>query len=244
MKKYSTLFLAPLLSVLCTVLFLLVNDGAFVFFLLLFRDLCVPLIHFGIIGSFIKRADVKKLVLVIAALSLLPVVIFNGFMFEALITLNIVWFFVCAVIMLGITSALRGNRNSILFKVLLTISALVALGVNALITYFLSSIPAVQNAGDGIEIILLIASAALLSVYSYVLGASITENKRVIKLAVWFIGIAVSVYISLCLLGTPVNWAINPITLKLCIVTSAIIFACSIIGSVYQSHRKNIPHNA
>ena len=84
MKKYFTLFLSPLLSVMCTASFLWVNNGAFVLLIMLFRDLCVPLIHFGIIGSFIKRSDVKKSVSALAALSLLPIVIFNGLMFEAL----------------------------------------------------------------------------------------------------------------------------------------------------------------
>jgi len=244
MKKYFTLFLSPLLSVMCTASFLWVNNGAFVLLIMLFRDLCVPLIHFGIIGSFIKRSDVKKSVSALAALSLLPIVIFNGLMFEALFTLNIVWFFVCAVIMLGITATSRADRNSILFKVMLWISALVALGVNALITYFLSSIPAVQNAGDGIEIILLLASALLLSAYSYFLGVSLTEDKRAVKLAIWFMGIAASVYVSICLLGTPVDWTITPSVLKLCTVISVIIFAFSLVGPACQKISQRRCRNA
>lgn len=122
-------------------------------------------------------------------------------------------------------------------KLVLILGALIALSVNALLTYFVAPLAAAR-AVDGAEVVLLAATALLLSVYSYVVGRLVTPRLRIAKLVLWLVGILGSEFVALWLIGTPRTLPTAHVTtLAIWLFTSLFIFAWCLLGQFVQKYR-------
>ena len=130
----------------------------------------------------------------------------------------------------------RTNISKTIIGGIVTVEALLALTSNAMLTWVLSPILAESFAIDDVELLILPLSAVILFLFSYLLGITLTQHHIVWKLFAWFIGVTMSVFISLWLIGSPHILPYTDATLiTIWIVVSIIIFACSLIGVIQRN---------
>ena len=195
-----------------------------------------------------------KRVIAVSTLLLLASIIIDSVLFELVILkgrlaiphllFNAIWAMISGGLILGHTVIVRSNLNSILFRIILLIEAIISLSINALMTYYLSPIVATRFAIDGVELTLLPLSVIILSMFSYLLGYTISKRYIIIKLLLWAIGILVSTFIALWLLGVPRTLPTeNSITMIIWIVASAVAFACCVIGWIRNGYRESLSIN-
>jgi hypothetical protein len=233
-KKYLP-FLFPLLSILCTILLLLLFEGFFTLLIFFLRDVCLPVIHFCVLARYLQRKDYPKYVPIVSSCLLLFVTIFNGCMFKWLLPLNIGWFTISFVLVSLTVIIKRYNCNHTWMKVLFTVISITALISNGLITYYVSPLFDV----DGIELAIFPASIFVLCIYSYVLGRFLISKYTKLNLLLWSIGVLISEFISLSLLGNPPTTPFQSTSaLVLWIVLSLPAIACALIGSALRCRSK------
>lgn len=248
MKKCYPFLLGPCLEVLCAFLLLSRSAGLVMLLLWMFKDICVPILHFSFISySFKSQAgQVKKttvLFLIAWTVMLLTAFVsplsslFAGlpyFMFRLL------WITLCGVI--AWVHAVLARHPRVLKNVIVGEAAL-ALVINALLTHYLSPVLATKFAVDGVEIVLLSASAMLVSIYSLLLGRVTTKQYRGVKLVTWLFGVLVSEFVALWLLGAPRSLPIeHGTTTVLWLFTSLLIFAWCLLGGAVNRRRKGKTH--
>lgn len=248
MKNAFLLFVSPVLVLFCSLLSWMIRDGSSVLFIWLFRDLCMPIIHFAIVANFVKKYSFKNggiitsvlLYLVIMAVNM--VIIGNLAKNSRLVLFysifNIAWAIICGIIIIGNSVVMQTSLSKMTKGVIVTAEAVVALIINAIFTWTLSPILATSFAIDGIEILLLPLSALFLCLFSYLLGTMLTKKHIALKLFAWFVGVTLSVFVVLWLLGTPHTPPYtDKITTVMWIVSSIIIFAFSFVGILWNKMR-------
>ena len=207
-------FLAPLFSLICTLLMWTVPGGGMFLFIWLFRDMCIPLIHFCIIRRQIRKSRIQKKSSLLLAVSLIfaaviaDTVLMNVILMQGRLALfhtvfRLIWTAICGLLVLGHTVVLRFYRGTPLQKLTVSVGALIALTVNAFLLYTVGPPLATKFAIDGVEILLWPLAIIILSAYSYLLGQILTRPYIAVKLAAWFVGIAASEFMVFYLLGTP-----------------------------------------
>lgn len=205
MKKTIYLFLPALLSIICTVSMLLVRDGTVVISILAFRDLCIPFIHFAVVMKDLLREKkyLRYIIPIVSSCFMLAVTIFNGYMFKWLLPLNFTWF-VLSFALVSIGSMLkRLKHNSSVSRISYLAIAIIALTANALTTYLLSPIMYAWLNVDAIELIVMGVCVFVVAVYSYFLASNLTLKHLPINLVIWFVGVIISNFFALFLLGNP-----------------------------------------
>ena len=106
---------------------------------------------------------------------------------------------------------------------------------DAMLTWILSPILASSFAIDDVELLILPLSAIILCLFSYLLGITLTQHHIGWKLFAWLIGVTMSVFVSLWLIGSPHILPYTDATLTtIGIVVSIIIFVCSVIGVIQR----------
>lgn len=249
MKKSFLLFISPLLTIFCSLIIWLVGSGGIVLSVWMLRDLCIPIIHFTIVSHFINKYSYKNskiifavllyFVVIVVNIVLLGLIAKNGRLIFFYSVFDILWSMICGFVIIGHNIIVRSNLSKRFIAGIITAEALVALTVNAMLTWFLTPILATSFAIDDVEILMLPLSAFLLCLFSYLLGVTLTDHNIVWKLFAWFLGIMTSVFISLWLIGSPHILPFTDYTLTIIwIVASLIIFTCSCVGVVQR--KKNI----
>ena len=111
-------FLAPLFSLICTLLMWTVPGGGMFLFIWLFRDMCIPLIHFCIIRRQIRKSRIQKKSSLLLAVSLIfaaviaDTVLMNVILMQGRLALfhtvfRLIWTAICGLLVLGHTVVLR-----------------------------------------------------------------------------------------------------------------------------------------
>ena len=241
MKNFRYLLYAPLLAIVCTVLALLKKTGILVLLLMLFRDLCLPILHFVLTVRYADRSDIRKtpafgisLAVLWASVLLysvgLDAMLLHARSFFPFLAFRVGWSFLCAVLLWGNALLLSANPDSIPAKLILSSEAVLVLCVNAILTHTLSPFFAARYAFDGIEIVFLSVSFLLLCVFSCVLGSRIKKH-RIPVLCLWTLGILSSAFIALWLLGTPhTPPTADPVSCGIWLLSSAAVLLCFVFG--------------
>ncbi len=250
MKKTFMLFLSPLLGIICTLFSWLMKTGIIILPIWLFRDLCVPILHFSIVSHYLKNGksnNIKNILTIVLSVLLLMATIiiefvlfsYNSRLVVPHIVFNIVWATFCGIVIIAHTTVHRCSANKTSFRIIIIVEAIIALSNNALLSYILSPLLASNFAVDGIEIVLLSASAIILSMYSYLLGHTMTKRYIIAKMLLWLFGILTSEFVALWLLGVPHTPPTeNIIALFIWLITSLIVFTWCILGSAkHYIHR-------
>lgn len=241
MKKSFLLFISPILVLFCSLIMWLIGVGAAILPIWLFRDLCIPIIHFSIVSQFIKKYSFKNgriifsillyVVTIAVNIVMLGLLEKNGGQILFFSAFNALWAIICGLVIIGHSMIVRTNISKTIIGGIVTVEALLALASNAMLTWILSPILAASFAIDDVELLILPLSAIIFCLFSYLLGTTLTQRHIVWKLFAWFIGVTASVFVSLSLLG---DVHILPYTdaalTTIWIIASIIIFACSFIG--------------
>lgn len=250
MKKYSLLFLSPLLVVICTLLLWLISSGVLILPIWLIKDLFIPILHFLIISHYIKRNIFpRKGIIVLSVILLIVTAIIGSVLFESVwlnsrlvvphIVFKIIWMVLCGIFIVGHVAILRRCQGNICFKIIVICEAVAALTINALMSYLVSPVLASAFAIDAIQLILIPISFIILSAYSYLLGNTVIKHYSIAKLSVWLLGILMSEFVALWLLGTPHTPPTeNGTVLFIWLAVSVIAFVFSIIGVAMYNHQK------
>ena len=242
-------FIAPVFSLLCSLMLWTIGSGSIILPIWLFRDLCIPLIHFCILSRLIQKNRIQKKSAVIGAVLLMfATVIADSVLMDFILlkgrlalfhtVFRLVWTALCGLLVLGQTVILRFYRNNRSSRIAFSIGATLALCANAFLTYGIGPGLACKFAIDGIEILLMPMAMIILSAYSYLLGQVLTKRFMLLKLSAWFIGIASSEFVALWLLGVPHTppTADRFMTL-LWLVLSVIPFVFCLLGML-KAHRR------
>lgn len=244
------LFVSPILVLLCSLLIWMIGESDWVLVLVIwrFRDLCMPIIHFAIVANFIKKYSFKNGSIIAAvlvyfvtiAISMVTIVYITNNI--RLVIFCIVWAIICGLIIIGNSVVMKTNLSKTTKGVVVTAEAVVALVINAIFTWTLSPILATNfSIIDDIEVVLLPLSALFLCLFSYLLGTTLTKQHIALKLFAWFVGVTLSVFVVLWLLGNPHNPPYNnSVEFVMWIVSSIIIFACSFLGILWNKIRYQI----
>ncbi len=251
MKKYFLIFVFPVLSVLCSLFIWLIGSGGVILLLWFFRDICIPVLHFCAIGYLIKSRSFKK-TSIILGISLLFAAIALNIILMGLAAPNsrsafffalfdMIWATICGIVIIGNAAIVGAKQHKLPVKAFVLFEAVIALLVNALMTWYLSPILAASFALDDVEILLLPSSVIILSVFSYLLGYTISHRNAGVKLFTWLLGVLTSVFVSLWLLGTPHILPIYNRTESIIWLTASIIvFGCSLLGFAHRQSSTDI----
>lgn len=243
-------FIAPIFSIICTFSLWLINSGSVILPIWLFRDLCIPILHFCILRHFINKNKIQKLrSILMVVIILLATVAIDSFVLEYLILegrlsiphtiFRLVWAVLCALFVLGHTLIERFYRNNIRWYITIAAIGIIALCVNAFLTYLLAPTLATKYGIDSIELLLMPPSIIILSVYSHLLGRIMTKRFIFVKLTGWLLGILSSEFVALWLLGTPRTLPTeDKVTTIIWVVVSAFIFVWCLIGAL-RTHFEN-----
>lgn len=245
MKRSFLLFISPILVLFCSLIMWLIGVGSAILPIWLFRDLCIPIIHFSIVSQFIKKYSSKNGKIIFAILLYVVTIVVNMVMLGLLkknggqilffSAFNALWAIICGLVIIGHSMIVRTNISKTIIGGIVTVEALLALASNAMLTWILSPILAASFAIDDVELLILPLSAIILCLFSYLLGITLTQHHIGWKLFAWLIGVTMSVFVSLWLIGSPHILPYTDSTLTtIWVVVSIIIFACSFIGVIQR----------
>lgn len=209
-----SLFLAPIFSMVCTFLIWAFGSEWIILPIWLFRDMCIPLIHFCILRRFITKNKIqKKSTILGAVLLLLATIIADSIILDFILLkgrtalfhliFRLIWTVVCGILVMGHIFVLRFYRNTRGQKIAMIITSIIVLFINAFFVHEIGPELACKFAIDGVEILLMPLSFIILSSYSYLLGHILTKRFILIKLFSWLLGIVASEFMVFYLLGTP-----------------------------------------
>lgn len=240
MKRILPFFCSTLLFLTASLLMLSIRSGIVIVLLFLLRFLA-PVVHFGIIGHDMKQNPRRKSVTVAAVIStvllLSSVVLLNlaaksvisGFRLLVPYTAGeLIWVLLCGAVILG-NIAVSHKRLS---GILIVIEAVIALAINAVMTFFLSSALS-PLAIDAVEVLLIPLSTIILSLISFFIGRAMTPDRIKLKLSAWFFGIMTSVFVSLWLLQKPLTTpVITPVYAVIWLALTFVPFGAALLGRV------------
>ncbi len=241
MKKIGLVFLPLLLSIACYATFIL-SDALLFLAAFSINNLGVPIVFFTALAVCLGKNKKKLPVILLSAVSLIMIVVLDALMLSAFfgngkalpfyIGYKIAWALFCAVSILSYAYAHRFFAEKKAFKASVIVFASVLLIFNAVFTSALAPSIAVKYGFDhGVETLIQQASAAALSVASFMIGSIIGNNKRRVKLLIWCSAVAASEFVTLWLSGTPKTMPILHITSAVIwIFGSLIIFGWSLLG--------------
>ena len=209
-----SLFLAPIFSMICTFLLWAFGSEWIILPIWLFRDMCIPLIHFCILRRFITKNKIQKkstiwgAVLLLLATIIVDSVILDFILLKGRLALfhsvfRLIWTGVCGILVLGHIFVLRFYRNTLGQRITVIAGSFIVLLFNAFFTYGIGPALAKKFAIDGVEILLMPLSLIILSSYSYLLGHILTKRFILVKLFSWLLGIVASEFMVFYLLGVP-----------------------------------------
>ena len=209
-----SLFLAPIFSMICTFLLWAFGSEWIILPIWLFRDMCIPLIHFCILRRFITKNKIQKkstiwgAVLLLLATIIVDSVILDFILLKGRLALfhsvfRLIWTGVCGILVLGHRFVLRFYRNTLGQRITVIAGSFIVLLFNAFFTYGIGPALAKKFAIDGVEILLMPLSLIILSSYSYLLGHILTKRFILVKLFSWLLGIVASEFMVFYLLGVP-----------------------------------------
>ncbi len=237
---YFLLFICSYLELLCSTLIYSIGTGFIILPVYLFKLLCLPLIHFAIIGNFIKKQTFKKNTILFSVILFLVTIVLNDCLlsllaqnkngFLLLLCFDVIWAIMSGLLIVGNSLILKSNKSRLFINAVITIEAIVALAGNILVNFFIT--PVIKSFDiDAPEVIIWPLCAIMLCVVSYFLGKDFSANHRVFKLIIWFIGVAASVFVVLWLSGTPHEIPImHPVTTAAWIIPTVIAFLCAVTG--------------
>ena len=207
-------FIAPVFSMVCTYLLWAIGAGGLILPIWLFRDLCIPLIHFCILRRLITKNKIQKKSTVLGAVLLLLTTIIADSILLDLILLKgrtalfhlifrLIWTVVCGILVMGHIFVLRFYRNTRGQRIAMMITSITVLFINAFFVHEIGPVLARKFAIDGVEILLMPLSLIILSSYSYLLGHLLSKRCILVKLLLWLLGIVASEFMVFYLLGVP-----------------------------------------
>lgn len=248
MKKFFLLCISSLLVILSSLIIWLIGMEGIILPIWLFRDLCIPIVHFSMVSYFIKKNYFKNGRIIFAVLLYFVTIVANivilgsvekiGRLILFYSIFDVLWSTICGLVIIGYSSINRAKISRTIAGGIVTAGALAALTVNALLTWILSPVLGATFAIDDVEILLLPLSVTLLSLFSYLLGTTLTKQNIVLKLLAWFLGVLASVFVSLWLIGSPHILPLADYTLTIIwIAVSLIIFVCSFVGMTLRKKK-------
>lgn len=246
--------IAPIFTLVCSFTLWMIRSGSIILPLWLFRDLCLPLLHFCILRRHIKRGKVQSrgtitlwILLAFAAIIadslIMDFILLRGRLALPHSLFRIIWAIICSMIVLGHSVAEKLYRDSVAGNLAMVGCGVLILAINACATYVLSPTIASKYAIDGIELLLMPLTLILVSSYSYLLGCLMTKRCRIVKIFLWLIGILASEWITIWLLGTPRELpTAHPVTMAIWLAASGICFAWCLLGILRtRLHTKQSP---
>ena len=238
MKKITALYASSLLVILCT--FLILSNVSGIIFLLLisFTMFGIPVIHFNITASLLKKSEVSKKAAVFSTIIFLATVIAKNALLKFIFAesktvylcavVDISYVLICGLLTVADGFAVKLDSKC-KFNFFTAVEAVLALLLNTFGLYLL--IPLVSSLSiDAVELIFIPIFAVLLSVVSYRVGYRMTQKYVILKLSLWFIGIFSSVFISLYISGLTDLPVYDMTSMLICIISSLVIFVFSLAG--------------
>lgn len=244
MKKTVSLYISPLLVIICSLIIWIIDIGAIILPIWLFKELCIPIIHFSIINYHIKKNSFRISSIILSCIVYFFTIVASLFVFGSFGRLilffsvfDVSWSIICGLVIICHGMVHRLVVSKTIKGGIIIGEALIALIVNSLLTWLLSPLLATRLNIDDVELLLLPLSAIILSLFSYWLGASFAQPNLLLKLAVWFLGVMTSVFVSLWLIGSPhiipfTDYLLTIIWLAL----SIIILLCSLVGMIVKNN--------
>ena len=151
---------------------------------------------------------------------------------------ELIWVLLCGAVILGNTAVSRKRLSGIL----IVIEAVIALAINAVMTFFLSSALS-PLAIDAVEVLLIPFSTIILSLISFFIGRAMTPDRIKLKLSAWLFGIMTSVFVSLWLLQKPLTTpVITPVYAVIWLALTFVPFGAALLGRV-RFNLKYTPHS-
>ena len=137
MKKSFLLFISPILVLFCSLIMWLIGVGSVILPIWLFRDLCIPIIHFSIVSQFIKKYSFKNGKIIFAILLYVVTIVVNIVMLGLLekngrlvlffSVFNALWAIICGLVIIGHSMIVRTNISKTIIGGIVTVEALLAL---------------------------------------------------------------------------------------------------------------------
>jgi hypothetical protein len=245
---FFSFFIAPIFSMVCTFLLWSIGSCWLILPIWLFRDLCIPLIHFFILRRLIVKNKIqKKSTILGAVLLLLATIIADSIILDFILLkgrnalfhliFRLIWTVVCGILVMGHIFVLRFYRNTRGQKIAMIVSSMIVLLINAFFVHEIGPELARKFAIDGVEILLMPLSFIILSSFSYLLGHILTKRFILIKLFSWLLGIVASEFMVFYLLGVPhTPPTADGFVAFLWLVFSAIPFLFCLLGML-KAHR-------
>ena len=249
MKIIAAVFLPVLLNIIDYCVYLNF-DGMIFFVSFIFNLIGIPIIFFWMVNFLIKRKNasrtLKSTLLSISSaimlgmeISMTFIVWGDGRTFPVIVAHKFVWWLFCGIsTLMNVMYRSDRGRSNILKNAILAFSVL-GLIFNSLLEYILDLFNVAKYSIDGWEVVALITSASALSICSFLIGKTVSEPRKNVKLAAWFVAIAASDFVKWWLLDTPhTQPTVRMSSTLIWLLTSVVIFVWSLLGMALQNKRE------